>query len=101
MQYIQGRTSSFITLDNKSGVCKDIPDSTTCCEVPLSLTGEFLADTSGLWDTEPNFSYIQNSYGITVSGLQYTNAQWAEVMQNITAQLKVIGIKGMNRDYAW
>lgn len=100
-QYHQGRTSSFITLDNTSGVCQHDPSSTTCCEVPLTLTGTFLADTSGVWDTEPRFSYIQNNYAITVAGLEYTNAQWAEVMKNITAQLKVIGTKGINRDYAW
>jgi hypothetical protein len=34
VNYIQGRTSSFITLDNSSGVCKGSESSTTCCEVP-------------------------------------------------------------------
>lgn len=100
-QYEQGRNSSFITLDNTSGVCKGQPSSTTCCEVPQTVSGTFLADTQGNWDTDPTFSYIQNNYAVTVSGLEYTNEQWASVMKNITAQLKVIGLKGVNRDFAW
>lgn len=100
-QYHQGRTSSFITLDNTSGVCVDDAKSTTCCEVPQSISGTFLADTSGKWNTEPGFSYIQNNYAITVGGLEYTNAQWEHVIKNISDQVKHVGLLGVNRDYAW
>lgn len=99
--YHDGVTQSFISLDKTSGVCKDDSSSTTCCEVPQTITGTFLADTQGRWNTQNNFSYINNNYAITVAGLEYTNAQWAEVMKNITDQLSVIGLKGENRDLAW
>lgn len=99
--YIAGRTESFISLDKKAGVCKGESSSKYCCEVPETITGTFLADTKGRWNTQSNFSYITNNYAVTVAGLQYTNAQWTDVMKNITAQLQQIGSKGENRDYAW
>lgn len=99
--YTDARTKSFITLDNTSGVCKDDSKSTTCCEVPQTITGTFLADTRGRWNTQNNFSYINNNYAVTVAGLEYTNAQWADVMKNITVQLSNIGLKGEKRDLAW
>jgi hypothetical protein len=99
--YMEGVSKSFISLDNKSGVCKGERNSKSCCEVPQTITGTFLADTRGKWNTQGGFSYINNNYAVTVAGLEYTNAQWAEVMKNITAQLSTIGLKGENRDYAW
>lgn len=99
--YTEARTKSFITLDKTSGVCKDDSSSKYCCEVPQTITGTFLADTRGRWNTQNNFSYVNNNYAVTVSGLEYTNAQWADVMKNITVQLSNIGLKGENRDLAW
>jgi hypothetical protein len=99
--YNDAVSNSFISLDNKAGVCKGDKSSTTCCEVPQTITGTFLADTRGKWNTQNGFSYINNNYAVTVAGLEYTNAQWADVMKNITAQLSTIGLKGENRDYAW
>ena len=99
--YIESRTKSFITLDKTSGVCKGDSSSKTCCEVPQTITGTFLADTNGTWNTQNGFSYINNNYAVTVAGLEYTNEQWSDVMKNITSQLKTIGQKGGNRDLAW
>lgn len=99
--YIAGRTESFISLDKKAGVCRGDTSSEYCCEVPQTITGTFLADSQGRWNTQNNFSYINNNYAVTVAGLEYTNAQWAAVMKNITAQLSAIGSKGENRDLAW
>ena len=99
--YNDGRTQSFISLDSSAGVCKDSAGSTSCCEVPQTITGTFLADVQGNWNTQSNFSYINNNYAITVAGLEYTNEQWAVVMTNITSQLSTIGLKGENRDLAW
>ena len=100
--YIKGRTESFITLDKTSGVCKDEPGSTECCEVPVSVTGYFLADSTGKWNSEPGFTYNDNLYGTTMTALQYTNDEWRRFMKNIQTQLAYIGkTKGANRDFAW
>jgi len=99
--YIEGRTKSFISLDREAGVCRSSPSDAYCCEVPQTITGTFLADSKGLWNTQRDFSYIANNYAVTVVGLEYTNAQWADVMRNITEQLNIIGDKGMHRDLAW
>jgi cellobiose phosphorylase len=99
--YMDGVSNSFISLDKTSGVCKGERGSDTCCEVPQTITGTFLADSRGRWNTQNGFSYINNNYAITVAGLEYTNEQWTEVMKNITAQLSTIGLKSENRDYAW
>eukprot|EP01038_Epipyxis_sp_PR26KG_P009688 gene9688-13041_t len=100
-QYVLGRTSTFITLDNTSGVCKDDPSSTTCCEVPQSVTGSYLADSSGKWNTQTGFSYVNNIYQVTLLGLTFTNAQWKSVMNNIADQVKSIGNRGKSRDFSW
>jgi len=98
--YILSRTSSFITLDNTSGVCKDTGDD-KCCEVPSSVTGEFLADASGRWNTFPKFNYNQNNYDLTLSGVQYTNDDYYKIMGDVNSQVRAMGTRGSNRDYAW
>jgi hypothetical protein len=50
--YLDARTSSFISIDKNAGVCKGERNSMECCEVPQSITGTFLADTEGRWNTE-------------------------------------------------
>jgi hypothetical protein len=51
------------------------------------ITGNFLADFKGNWITDTQFSYILNSYSVNLLSLQYTYADWANVMRNITAQV--------------
>ncbi len=81
--YIEGRTKSFITLDKFSGVCADDPSLDTCCEVPASITGTYLADNRGNWNTEAAFSYVRQVYAVSVTGLTYTNTQWKTLMTTI------------------
>jgi hypothetical protein len=80
---MEGRIKTFITLDPKSGVCKEDSSLDTCCEVPASITGTYLADNSGIWNTEASFSYVQQIYAVTVTGLSYTNTQWKSLMMKI------------------
>ncbi len=94
MAYIDGRTSSFITLDDTSGVCIDDNRSKTCCEVPVAITGTFRADSQGLWDTAPDFDYVKNNYAATMVGVTYTNEEWTKIMKNIVSQMQIIGLKG-------
>lgn len=99
--YITGRTSSFITLDETSGVCIDDPASTTCCEVASTITGTFLADSTGKWNTFDGFNFVKNNYAVTMTGVRYTNSQWTSLMKTIVAQIKDIGTRGASRDFAW
>lgn len=99
--YIEGRTSSFITLDNESGVCIDDEDSTTCCEVPTGVTGQFGADTGGKWSTMKGFSEVRNQYGLTMLGVRYTNEQWSNLMESVDSNVRKIGEKAVLRDFAW
>jgi hypothetical protein len=78
--YMEGRTKTFITLDRFSGVCKDDPSLDTCCEVPASITGTYLADSAGVWNTEAGFSYVKQIYAVSLTGLTYTNEQWKQLM---------------------
>jgi hypothetical protein len=77
---MQARTKTFITLDRFSGVCKDDPSLDTCCEVPASITGTYLADSAGDWNTEAGFSYVKQIYAVSLTGLTYTNEQWKQLM---------------------
>lgn len=100
--YQDGRTKSFITLDKTSGVCKDVRGSKTCCEVPNTITGVYLADYTGRWNTEVGFDYVKNVYDVSVAGLQYTNEQWKSIMKDIQKSLYEIGVvRGSKRDFAW
>jgi hypothetical protein len=91
-QYKENLTNTFISLD---------PNAGNCSEVPQTVTGKFMSDIKGNWITNTDFSYILNSYSVNLLGLQYTNARWSRVMTEVTAQVKVVGEKGANRDYAW
>jgi 23S rRNA A2030 N6-methylase RlmJ len=102
LNYNQSRTSSFITLDQYAGVCVDNLYSTTCCEVPQSITGIFLLDNKARWNTESNFDYQRAVYSITMTGVQYTNEQWFALMRSIQDELYEIGyIRGRYRDFSW
>jgi hypothetical protein len=100
-QYAYGTQKSFVSIDKYAGVCVDEKSSTTCCEVPTSVTGSFLVDKSGNWNSQSDFSYILANYGVTMTAVQYTNATWTDIMTNLASQMQVIGKQGANRDYAW
>lgn len=99
--YILSRTSTFVSLHANSGVCKGDRGSTLCCEVPKSVTGSFLADAAGRWDTFPHFNYNQNNYNLYALGVKYTNEEYRAIMRKIGLELRVLGARGANRDYSW
>lgn len=100
--YNDARTSTFITLDPKSGVCADDAHSTQCCEVPQAVTGEFLLDSRSRWNTQTKFNFNRAMYGVTMTGVTYTNEQWSALMKTIKDQMYNIGVKrGRFRDYSW
>jgi len=74
--YNQARTAKFISLNQNS-------TSQECWEVPLSLTGQFYADSDGYWDTDPRFNYAKTIYGVTCNVLKMRTDQWIAAMIGI------------------
>lgn len=99
--YVLCRTSTFISLDSGAGVCKGEDGSESCCEVPTGITGEFLADSFGRWNTFPRFNYNFNNYMLTLTGASYTNDEYSKLMSKISSQVRAIGSRGKSRDYSW
>jgi hypothetical protein len=99
--YIDNRTDSFISIENDAGVCRGESNSGHCCEVPQTITGTFYADTSGRWNTETGFNPVNSNFAVTLTGLEFTNAQWTEAMKAISAQMQEVGERGAKRDLAW
>lgn len=99
--YLLCRTSTFISLDGKAGVCKGDSGSDTCCEVPTSITGDFKSDSFGRWNTFPKFNFNFNNYELSLIGAAYTNEEYASLMSKISKEVKAIGARGKNRDYSW
>jgi hypothetical protein len=89
-------------LDNTSGVCKGDATSTTCCEVPQTVTGEYFIDSRSRWNTQSNFNYNRAIYGVSMTGVTYTNEQWSELMKTIKNQMYSVGyVRGRYRDFSW
>lgn len=99
--YILNRTSTFISLDSGAGVCKGESGSDSCCEVPIAITGEFMADALGRWETFPRFNYNINNYNLKLTGASYTNEDYVKLMAKISQDVKTLGARGKNRDYSW
>lgn len=101
-EYQKNRTESFISIDPKSGVCKDDSSSSTCCEIPLTITGDFMLDSNSSWNTEKNFDLVDQIYLFSLEGLQYTNEQWSEIVKSIDVKVKDLGLtRGSKRDFSW
>lgn len=99
--YLEARNSSFITLDSSSGVCKDDSSLGECCEVPITITGTYITDTAGRWDTFDGFNYNQNNYALQLVGAQYSNSEYVSRLRSIAVETSTIGQRGLSRDYAW
>ena len=90
--YQTNLNTSFVSLDNTSGICS---------QVPQDITGDFLADTNGNYDSSPNFQYQSAVYALNLIGLYFTDAQWKDAMTNVSKALTAVGKKGIDRDLAW
>lgn len=100
--YNLGRTNTFISVDDTSGVCAKQLSSTKCCEIPIATTGDFLIDADGNWESSPNFHYLKQAYGIRLQGLETTNANWAVIMKTFRQNLYEIAVvRGHYRDFSW
>lgn len=86
--YVKDRTNSFISLDSTAG---------DCTEVAQTITGEFLSDANGKWNTNSQFKYSLAQYSVSLLGLTYTTDQWIRNMKEIESQVLAIVSKTDSR----
>jgi hypothetical protein len=93
VQYISGLESSFISLDPSSG---------DCTEVPFSLDGTYLADSSGHWDSQKKYNDATAIYSVDVLGYASTKTQYEALIGTTVGEaLKEVGETGARRDLAY
>ena len=90
--FSSSKASTFISLDNSSGICT---------QVSRDVTGNFLVDSSGNYDSSPNFQYENSIYSLELIGLHFNDSQWNTSFTNVKNALTVVGKKGVQRDLAW
>ena len=91
-QYQAIITQKFISLDDTSGICK---------EVPRGLNSKYEADDVGYWSTNGKFKYQRSLYAVQTKSLQMTSQEWNIAMSSIMKQLKAVSDKGAYRDFGW
>jgi hypothetical protein len=101
--YTNSRNNTFLSEDRNAGVCKNSGEaSDECCEVPIGVSGNYLADTQGHWNTDSGFSYLSQIYGVILSGYSADTYQYSRLMSTIQSQVEYLGLtKGSQRDYSW
>lgn len=100
--YTNAKNNTFLSEDQGAGVCKDEDGSDQCCEVPFDVSGNYLADTQGRWNTDGGFSYLDQIYGVVLSGYNAKTWQYQQLMTKIQSQVLYLGqTKGTQRDYSW
>ena len=90
--YEANRTNSFISLDRTAG---------DCLEVPQTVTGSFINDANGIWNTNSRFKFSLSQSMVTLLGLTYTTEQWKQNMQEIENQVLAVVSKTPFRDFSW
>lgn len=101
-EYYRNRTQSFITIEPNSGVCKDDSTLDTCCEIPLTVSGNYYVDTNNEWNTQNKFDLAKQIYSVSLEGIQYTNQKWQSIISILDSKIKHLGlIQGSERDFAW
>ena len=91
-QYESALTSTFISLSQEDGDCR---------ELPLSITGEFYADENGAWSSNTDFSTNRALYGANLNNMQFTSEDWTQAMDRIIERLEWNTRKSANRDFAF
>ena len=72
--------------------------SSVCEKIPVAVTGTYLADKSGVWETSKAFDAANPLYQLTLTGTKVTEEQYTRVMQSFTAQLQAYGDKTASLD---
>jgi hypothetical protein len=88
--YVKNRTNSFISLEKEAGECN---------EVSQTVTGDFLSDANGKWNTNSQFKYSLAQYTVSLLGLTYTTEQWKDNMREIESQVLALVSKTDSRGW--
>jgi len=71
------------------------PGRTTaiCKQEPISVTGEFLADSAGRWSSNKEFDPSMAIYSVAFSGTSVTEGEFRDVMRKLSTQIQTLGQK--------
>ena len=74
-------------------------DTGSVCEkIPVAVTGNYLADKSGIWQTNKAFDPTKPLYQLTLTGTKVTEEEYTRVMKNFTEQLQEYGNRTASLD---
>ena len=83
INYTAAKDQAFISLSRSEGSCET---------VPISITGEYLADNNGNWIGTPDFVESNALYSIQFSNFQITSIeQYNSMMLNFYYHLENVG----------
>lgn len=77
--YNQGVSQQYISLQSNNGVCET---------VPAPITGTFLADTSGNWQSSSLFDYTKASYLFQFQDLRLDASSYSAMIYNVKNKLE-------------
>ena len=69
----------------------------TCVDKPQSITGTFLGDYTGKWETDKDFRYNSSLFSIQFSGSSLNNDKFAGIFQKFAASMAIFGQQGTSR----
>jgi len=92
---ISGATEAFyMSLDGSD-------EYQLCYEVPAVLTGTYIADKNGYWNTESKFDESLAVYQLDFIGTEVTQEQYTATMTAFEDSVKYLGEKSAVRDLSW
>jgi hypothetical protein len=77
--YESGVTSQFVSIDSNAGDCQ---------QVPVALTGTYIADSSGYWAGKENFTYNLALYEFSFVNFVATTQEYASIIGQLAALLE-------------
>ena len=69
----------------------------TCVEKPQSLTGTYLGDYTGKWETDQNFRHNSSLFSIQFSGSSLDNDQFNTIFTKFGRSMAIFGTNGLTR----
>eukprot|EP01039_Chlorochromonas_danica_P004934 gene4934-5417_t len=90
--YMNSISKAFVSLNSSDGDCN---------EVPIAVTGTYLADINGNWINTPQFNYYLAAYSFTFAGLQVNSLSEFQSMMNVFREnLRALGTITPNQNLA-
>eukprot|EP01034_Spumella_vulgaris_P036389 gene36389-44886_t len=91
--YQSNVTQQYISLDESSGNCEN---------VPISRSNTYLADTSGNWLGSPSFAYSKAAYSLSLNNfIVDTQAQYTAMMAKFQTGLTRVGQESTQENVAF